>query len=131
MVRFLWNLVVTFVAAALGLWLTSLILGDEDFEMQMSGFLMALLIFVLAQAILSPLILKLSVKYASALTGAVALVSTFVALLLANIFSDGLAIHTAMGWLLGTLLVWLLSALAGWILPAVFLKNRLEDRKDN
>jgi len=130
MVRFLWNLVVTVVAAALGLLLTALILGDEDFDMQVSGFIVAVIIFVLAQAILSPLILKLSVKYASALTGGVALVSTFVALLLANIFSDGLQIGSILGWVLGTVLVWLLSAIAGWILPAVFLKNKLEDRKD-
>ena len=129
MVRFLWNLVVTLVAAAVGLLLTALILGDEDFEMNAGGFLLALVIFVVAQAILSPFILKLSLKYANALTGGVALISTFVALLLANLFSDGLQIHTAVGWLLGTVLVWLLSAIAGWILPAVFLKNKLEDRK--
>ena len=129
MVRFFWNLVVTVVAAAVGLLLTAVILGDDDFEMTADGFLLALIIFVVAQAILSPFILKMSVRYASALTGGVALVSTFVALLLANIFSSGLSIKTALGWLLGTLLVWLLSALAAWILPAVFLKNRLEDRK--
>ncbi|GIG53373.1 phage holin family protein [Demequina activiva] len=129
MVRFFWNLLVTVVAAAVGLLLTALILGDDDFEMNADGFLVALIIFVVAQAILSPFILKMSVRYASALTGGVALVSTFVALLLANIFSSGLEIKTALGWLLGTLLVWLLSALAGWILPAVFLKNKLDDRK--
>ncbi|MFV0632827.1 hypothetical protein [Demequina sp.] len=126
MVRFLWNLVVTVVAAAVGLLLTNLILGSEDFDMNASGFITALLIFVAAQAILSPFILKLSVRYAKALTGGVALVSTFVALLLAHILSDGLDIKTLNGWLLGTLLVWLLSAIAGWILPAVFLKNKLD-----
>ncbi|WP_084106693.1 phage holin family protein [Demequina sp. NBRC 110056] len=128
MVRFLWNLLVTVIGAAVGLLLTALIIPD-DFELEASGFIVALVIFVLAQAILSPFILKMSVRYASALTGGVALVSTFVALLLANIFSDGLTISSLLGWVLGTVLVWLLSALAGWIVGAVFLKNKLEDRK--
>lgn len=129
MVRFLWNLVVTFVAAAVGLLLTALILGDEDFEMNASGFLLALVIFVVAQALLTPFLLKVTMRNATALSGGVALISTFLALLLANLFSDGLDITTALGWVLGTVLVWLLSALAAWILPAVFLKNRLEGRK--
>ncbi|MFV0287128.1 MAG: hypothetical protein ACK5IM_12220 [Demequina sp.] len=121
MVRFLWNLVVTLIAAAVGLWLTYFILGADDFDMNVGGFLLALVIFVVAQAILSPFILKLSVRYASALTGGVALISTFVALLLANIFSDGLDIKTATGWLVGTVLVWLLSALAGGFVGAFVL----------
>ncbi|WP_084076914.1 phage holin family protein [Demequina sp. NBRC 110057] len=126
MVRFMWNLVVTLIAAAVGLWLTYFILGADDFDMNVSGFLLALVIFVAAQAILSPFILKLSVKYANALTGGVALVSTFVALLLANIFSDGLDIKTLTGWLVGTVLVWLLSAIAGWLVGAFVLKSKLE-----
>lgn len=128
MVRFLWNLLVTFVAAALGLLLTALILGDEDFAMSTDGFLLALVIFVVAQALLTPFFLKMSMQHARALSGGVALISTFVALLLANLFSDGLDIKTALGWILGTVLVWLLTAIAGWILPAVFLKNRLGGR---
>ncbi|GMA36876.1 phage holin family protein [Demequina litorisediminis] len=126
MVRFLWNLVVTLIAAAVGLWLTYFILGADDFDMNVGGFLLALVIFVVAQAILSPFILKISVRYASALTGGVALISTFVALLLANIFSDGLDIKTATGWLVGTVLVWLLSALAGWLVGAFVLKNKAQ-----
>ncbi|WP_159448822.1 phage holin family protein [Demequina sp. NBRC 110053] len=130
MVRFLWSVLTTVIGAAVGLLLTALILGDEDFEINASGFIWALVIFLLAQAILSPFILKMSVRYASALTGGVALISTFVALLLADIFSDGLSIKTLLGWVLGTVLVWLLSALAGWLVGAVFLKNKLQDRRD-
>lgn len=127
MVRFLVNVLIFLGSAALGLWITSLFV--DGFEITFVGLLIATLIFAALQAILSPLILKMTVKYAGALTGGVGLVSTFVALWLTTILSDELSISGLSAWLLGTLLVWLVTAIATWVLPMIFLRNQVEKRK--
>jgi hypothetical protein len=128
MVRFLINVAIFFGSALLALWLADMILEDFTLGYPM-GLVVAAVIFALIQAILSPLILKMTAKYANALVGGVGLISTFVALWLTTIITgdEGLNISTAMAWLLGTLIVWLITAIAGWVLPLIFLRNRVKD----
>ncbi len=128
MIRFLVNTAIFLGSAALGLWITSLIV--EGFDMQWQGLVIAVLIFTVAQAILSPFILKMTRRYAQAFLGGVGLVSTFVALLLTTLFSDGLVIDGATAWVIGTLLVWLITALATWLLPLFLLKEAVEEHKN-
>ncbi|WP_062076586.1 phage holin family protein [Demequina globuliformis] len=126
MVRFLWSVLTNIVAAVVGLLIASAVV--DGFSMQMNGFIIAVVIFVVAQALFSPFIFKMAHKYAKALQGGVALISTFVALLLATLLTDGLTIDGVLAWVLGTVIVWLASALAGWILLTFIIKERAGDR---
>jgi MFS family permease len=87
------------------------------------GFIAAVAIFTVAQAILAPLFLKMANRYASALLGGIGLVSTFVALLVASLLSNGLSIHGIGSWILATVVVWLVTALATVVLPALLPRD--------
>ena len=56
--------------------------------------------------------------------GAVGLASTFVALLLTNLISSGLAIKEVGTWILATLIVWVVTMLATWALSRWIRPNR-------
>jgi Mycobacterial 4 TMS phage holin, superfamily IV len=127
MIRLLLRLALTIVGNAIGLLVAGAVLDDMD--MNASGFLIALLIFTVAEAVLQPLITKIALQNAEALQGGTALVTTFLALLITDLVSDGLNIEGGVTWLLATLIVWLVTMLAGVILAAIFLKNVAEDRK--
>ncbi len=124
MIRFLIRAAIFIATAALGLWITSLIL--PDFVLSAGGFIVAVLVFALAQSILAPFVFNVARKYASPLLGGIGLVSTFVALLIATLFTGGLSIRGVGTWILATLIVWLITALGGWLLPLIFLKNRVK-----
>lgn len=122
MVRFLIRVAIFLVSAALGLLVSWWLL--PGFDINWAGFVVAMLVFAIAQSILSPLISKLAARHAPAILGGVGLVSTFLALLLATVIADGLRIDGLLTWVLATLIVWLVTALGTWLLPLVFLKRR-------
>jgi uncharacterized membrane protein YvlD (DUF360 family) len=90
------------------------------------GFVVAVVVFSVAQAILAPFIAKMAKRYASALLGGIGLVSTLVALLLASLFSNGLRISGVGSWIGATVVVWLVSALATMLLPMLLLKKKID-----
>ena len=126
MVRFLINIAISLVTAALGLLVNSWIL--PDFHLDVSGFLIAVVVFTVAQAILAPFILNVARQYASALLGGIGLVSTFVALLIASLFPDGIRIEGVVTWILATLIMWIITALGTWLLGLWWLRNRRAER---
>jgi hypothetical protein len=127
MIRFLVRAVIFLGSAALGIWITSLIL--DDFVVTATGFLVAVLVFAVLQSILAPWLLLMTRKYATALTGAVGLVSTFLALLVATLVSDGISITGAQTWLVGTILVWIITMLGTLLLPLLLVKKGVEKRR--
>ena len=123
MVVFLIRVAIFLGSSALGLWVTSLLV--DGFHLTVGGFLVAVVVFTVAQAILSPFIAKMANRYASAFLGGVGLVSTFVALLLATLLSGGLDITGGVTtWIASVVLVWLITALATLLLPLLFLRER-------
>lgn len=88
-----------------------------------SGFIVAVVLFALAQAILSPFILKMASRYAAAFLGGIGLVSTLVSLILASIFTDGLRIEGLGSWVWATVVVWLVTAVATMLLPLIVLRT--------
>ena len=126
MVRFLINIAISLVTAALGLLVNSWIL--PDFHLDVSGFLIAVLVFTIAQAILAPFIFNVARQYASALLGGIGLVSTFVALLIASLFPGGIRIDGVVTWILATLIMWIITALGTWLLGLWWLRNRRAER---
>lgn len=121
MVRFLLRILIFLASAALGLLVAHLVLGD--FVLSVSGFIVAVVVFALAQSIVSPLAESVARRHAPVLLGGIGVISTFVALLIATLLADGLAITGTATWILGTLIVWLVTALATWLLPLVLMKD--------
>ena len=122
MIRFMIRAAIFLATAALGLLAAALIL--PDFQLSLSGLLVAIIVFALAQSVLAPFIFKMARRYAPALVGGIGLVSTFVALLIASLVGGGLAITGIGTWILGTLIVWIVTALGSWLLPLIALKKR-------
>jgi len=127
MVRTLIRIGLTLLGNALGLWVASLVL--DDMHVSGTAFVLAVVIFTVLIAILQPLVTKMAVKHAESLQGGSALITTFLALVITDLISDGLSISGAVTWILATVIVWLGSLLAGVLLPMIFLKDEAEDRK--
>ena len=85
-----------------------------------------MVIFTVAQAILSPFFLKMASRYASAFLGGIGLVSTLAALILASLLSNGLSIRGIGSWIAATVVVWLVTALATLVLPGAGAQNEEE-----
>ena len=126
MVRFLIRVAIFLVTAALGLLIASWVL--PDFHIEWGGFLVATLVFAIAQSLLSPFTFRLAHRHAPAVLGGIGLVSTFIALLIASLFPSGIQITGFTTWVLATLVVWAITALGTWLLPLIFLKRRVEAR---
>jgi uncharacterized membrane protein YvlD (DUF360 family) len=95
----------------------------DGVSMSVTGFIVAVVVFSIAQAALSPLITKITRRYASALLGGVGLISTLVALVIATFLIHGITISGLGSWVAATLVVWLVTALATLLLP-VLLKTK-------
>jgi hypothetical protein len=86
-------------------------------SLSVSGFIVAVLVFSVAQAVLSLLILKLPHYYASLFLGGTGLALTVVALGLASGLTHGLTIHGFASWLATTVVVWLVTTIGAISLP--------------
>ena len=126
MVRFLARTVVELVANAIGLLVATWLL--QGVTPSASGFLIGVAVFTVAQFILAPLVFKLSFKYVRALTGGIALVTTFVGLLVTTWLTDGLKITGFSTWVIATLVVWVFGVIAVLVLPLVIFKKTLASR---
>lgn len=127
MVRMLITIAIRLAANAVGLIVAAALL--DDMELNGAGFVIAVVIFTIAEVILQPLVMKIAMKNAQALMGGTALVTTLISLILTDLISDGLSISGFVTWLLATLIVWLATLLAGWLLPAIFLKKAVDERR--
>ncbi len=130
MIRFLLSFAINVVLAAVGLLVASSLF--DGVTVHASGFVVAVLIFAVAQAILAPFVFNVARKYASAILGGIGLVSTFLALWVATLVGDGLEISGASTWIGVTVVVWLIGALGGWLLGWLVLTrwwDRRQERK--
>ncbi|WBP92446.1 phage holin family protein [Mycolicibacterium neoaurum] len=121
MVRFLLRIAIFLGSSAIGLLVASWLVSGVT--LRPLGFVTAVVIFTVAQAILSPFFLKMANRYASAFLGGIGLVSTFAALFLASLFSSGIGISGIGSWIAATVVVWLVTAVATVVLPALLLKK--------
>lgn len=123
MTRFLARTVVELVASAIGLIVAAWLLAGVT--LNASGFLVAVAVFTVAKVVLGPMVFKLSFKYARALTGGIALVTTFVGLLVTTWLTSGLTITGASSWVMATIVVWLFTVIAILVLPLIIFKKLL------
>ncbi|MCX8952475.1 hypothetical protein OU790_03420 [Ruegeria sp. NA] len=106
---------------AIGLLLASLILSG--FAIKPISFIVVVIVFTVVQVIAEPLILKLGEKKAPALKGGIALVVTFVGLLVTDLIASGLTVGGISNLLAATLLVWLGALIASVVLPIYVFKD--------
>ncbi|MFF2268602.1 phage holin family protein [Cellulosimicrobium cellulans] len=128
MIRFLLSFAINVVLAAVGLLVASSLF--DGVTVHASGFVVAVLIFAVAQAILAPFVFNVARKYASAILGGIGLVSTFLALWVATLIGDGLEISGASTWIGTTVVVWLIGALGGWFLGWLVLTRWWDGRQE-
>ena len=129
MIRLLVRTAIVLIGNAVGLIVASLVL--DDFSIDVTGFIVSLIIFTLAVALLTPFfesVLRRN-RSSSAALGGVALISTFAALLVADLLSDGIDISGVGTWIAATVIVWLGSLLAVFILPVLGLRRYLDERR--
>ena len=121
------RLALLFAGNAIGLIIAALVLSDVSLDLV--SFIIAVVIFTIAVAIVRPLIGKVTRENAPALEGAGALVTTFIALVITDLVSDGLTISGIGTWILATVIVWLGTMIAGWALPAFVLDEETSAKK--
>jgi hypothetical protein len=109
--------VLLLVAWAIGLLLAASVVPGVS--LSVSGFIVAVVVFSAAQAILSLWILKLPHGYGSLLLGGTGLVLTVFALSFATAFTHGFTISGMASWLATTLVVWLVTTIGAVSLPEV------------
>lgn len=126
MIRFLLRAVIFLGSAAIGLLAAVWLLPEVSITV--AGFIGTVVLFALAQSILAPFITKVAERNAPAFLGGIGLVSTFVSLVLVNLFG-AMSISGWQSWVFATLIVWLVTAVATLVLPLIFLRNRVEEAK--
>ena len=122
--------VLELLANAIGLLVAYLILRP-DFTIDAVSFIIVVAIFTVARFILAPLIFKLSMRYARALTGGISLVVIFISLLVTSLLSSGLVITGVSTWVLATLIIWVFGVVAMLLLPLVIFKKTLAAARAN
>lgn len=92
-------------------------------SVSVSAFVVAVVVFSVAQTILSMLILKLPHGYASVFLGGTGLVLTVVALVLASVLTDGLIIRSVESWVATTVVIWLVTTLGAILVPELAARD--------
>lgn len=128
MIRVLIQAALTVLGNAAGLLVAAMIV--PGFHIDGFGFFVSVGFFTIAQIILAPFVLKMAIKHAPAFRGGIALVTTFVVLLLTTWFTSGLRIEGVAAWVIAPMAVWLASVVAGILLPMVLFKKALSARTD-
>jgi hypothetical protein len=111
----------------LGAWAIGLLVAAQvvpGVSLSVSGFIVAVVAFSVAQAALSLLILKLPHGYASLLLGGTGLALTVVALILATAKTHGFTISGLASWVATTLVVWLVTTIGAITLPELLDSGR-------
>jgi hypothetical protein len=113
---------------AVGLILAALILPDDQFSIELFSlsFFWAVLIFAIVSAFFTFIVFKFLMRNAGSIVALTGLISTFIALLITSLISDGLSIG-GWGWIWGTLIVWICGMFI-WLIPGPWRSHRKEGR---
>lgn len=123
--RFLIRLLISLAAGALGIVVAALLLPGVT--LTASGFLWALVIYAATQALLLPFIMSSADRRDSMpLAAASGVISTFLALLVADLLSTGLQIEGIGTWFMATVIVWLVSLIGLVLIPWLLVKAGIE-----
>jgi hypothetical protein len=110
----------------LGWWAIGLLVAAwvvPGVSLSVSGFVVAVVVFSIAQAALSVACLKLPHGYASLLLGGTGLAFTVFALILATAVTHGLTVRGMASWVATTLVVWLVTTIGAISLPELLRRQ--------
>lgn len=127
MLRLIVSFAIHLAANAVGLLVANLVL--DDLTIGAGPFLWAVLIFTVVETFAGPLIMKIALQNAKGLMGGIALVVTFVGLLVTEIIADGFDINGVSTWIAATVIVWLAAMLAGLLIPVILVKRGVESAR--
>lgn len=125
--RLLTHAVINVMTAAIALLVVSQVVAGV--RLGISGFIVAVLVFVVANAILGPFVFNMARKHAPAALGGIGLLSTLLALFLATLFPGGLSISGVTAWIAAPLVVWIITALGGWAVLAYWTRRQVKARQ--
>lgn len=128
MIRLIVRTAVLLVANAIGLIVAASVL--DGMNLDVAGFIVAVVVFTLALALLQPFIASQLRRRGSAALGGVALIATLAALIITTILTDGLSIRGAGTWVAASVIVWAAALIAAFVLPFLGLRKYLEERRD-
>lgn len=125
--RLVLSVALQLVANAVALIVANVLL--DDMELTASGFFVAVGIFTLISAVVSPMIRQAAIKRSPAILGSSALIVSLVALVATSILvGDDLSIDGLTTWVLAAVVVWAGGLLASFLLPFVVFKRLREER---
>lgn len=127
MSRRILSIVALLIGNAVGLLLAALLL--DGFAIAPLSMIVVVVVFTLVQVIAEPLLAKVSEKNVPALKGGMALVVTFVGLLVTDMIASGLTVGGVSNLLAATLLVWLGALIAAIVIPMFLFKELREQKK--
>lgn len=126
MIRFLVRTLVLLIANAIGLLVAAAVL--DDMEVNAQGFIIAVAIFTVVVALMTPFLASALRKAGSAALGGVALIATLVSLAVTDWISDGFTINGIGTFVIAAVIVWVASLLAAFILPYLGLKKYMSEK---
>ena len=115
MIRLIVRTGIMLVANAVGLIVAASVL--DGMSLNWEGLLWATVIYTLVFALMQPFLAVQARRRAGPLLGGVALIASLIALIVANVISDGLDITGVGTWIAAAVIVWIASLLAAFILP--------------
>ena len=121
--KFLAQTALLLLANAIALVVAAMML--PGFSINGLAFAVAVCIFTASTVILGPLISKIAQQSASYLLGGIALVTTFVGLLVTTLITGGLSITGIGTWVFATLIIWVATVVASLVLPLFLFKEVL------
>ena len=127
MVRLLIKIAIFLGSAALGLWITSLLV--RDFTLHVAGFLVAVVVFALVELVVDWLVRRFLRQNGPAVAAVAGVIAAFVALLIASLVQDGIVITTIVGWVFASLIVWIVTGLITWLAERFLLPKAARDER--
>jgi hypothetical protein len=128
MIRLIVRTLIALAGNAIGLIVAALVLDGVDIDV--TSFIVAVVIFTVIVAVLTPFLANMFRRGNSAALGGVSLIATLAALVITDLISDGFSISGGVDWIAATVIVWAVSLLAVFILPFLGLKKYIEERRD-
>lgn len=128
MIRFLVRTLIAVAANAVGLIVASLVL--DGFSINVASFIVAVVIFTIVFAVLTPFLAVQLRRLGNGAIGATALIATLVSLVITDLISDGFSISGIGTWIAAAVIVWLAALVAAFILPFLGLKKYLDENRN-
>ncbi|MDH4178043.1 MAG: phage holin family protein [Thermoleophilia bacterium] len=127
MIRLIVRTAVVLAGNAVGLIVAALVLDKMDIDV--TGFVVAVVVFTVTVALLTPFLASQFRRNDSAALGGVSLIATLVSLIITDLISDGFTISGVVTWVLAAVIVWAVSLIAVFVLPYLGLKKYLQERQ--